>query len=588
MKNKCFNNVFFKKHIFCIVFLLFIIPFIISCAGSNSNKEINLIEVDGFRLENKLLTCEVSNSTEDLCFSDLVKTEGEGYWEIALDKSGTKIAITNIVDLNVGNNTFYLLLVSKSGKVKEVYNVQIKRKKVFNVSFDTDGGSQIDPIQAEEGDIINIDEPTKLGYTFIGWDKNIANPISDNIVYKALWQASEIKYTINYYIESLDAANYELYETEIKYGVVDSEIIVTAKNIDHFTPKAEQLTDVIRPDGSTLIEFYYNREQYSISVKFDSNFGSVYGGGVYKYGERVVLESASNPGYDFVGFYNGKVLMSQEKGFSFLAEESSIINALWIPNSQVKYTLEYYVYDLNGSGFLLDKKLIKNGTTGETVYPTNEEYEEYDWQNPDVHGIISGDGSLVLKLYFMPKSIRILYIDDSHTFIDENEFLGFGYLEEVYIPDTVTEIRDGAFRYCVNLKYVRLPQNLEKIGDFAFEGCVSLESIEIPESTISIGIYAFSKCFFMEELLLSEGLKDIGYGAFNRCVSLQNLTIPKSVKTINAYAFSDCRKLNSVVFKHDSWFFTKRNALGYTFRKKVPANAISLTNTYCNVTWTAV
>ena len=63
----------------------------------------------------------------------------------------------------------------------------------YTVTFDTDGGSKIDPITQDYGtDITAPADPTRGGYTFIGWDKTIpATMPAENMTITAKWKDSE-------------------------------------------------------------------------------------------------------------------------------------------------------------------------------------------------------------------------------------------------------------------------------------------------------------------------------------------------------------------------------------------------------------
>lgn len=63
-------------------------------------------------------------------------------------------------------------------------------KASYTVTFDTDGGSKIDPIVlAYEENIYAPLEPTKPGYIFIGWDKELPDTMPAHDVYlKAVWE----------------------------------------------------------------------------------------------------------------------------------------------------------------------------------------------------------------------------------------------------------------------------------------------------------------------------------------------------------------------------------------------------------------
>ena len=63
-------------------------------------------------------------------------------------------------------------------------------KASYTVTFDTGGGSKIDPIVlAYEENIYAPLEPTKPGYIFIGWDKELPDTMPAHDVHlKAVWE----------------------------------------------------------------------------------------------------------------------------------------------------------------------------------------------------------------------------------------------------------------------------------------------------------------------------------------------------------------------------------------------------------------
>lgn len=111
--------------------------------------------------------------------------------------------------------------------------------------------------------------------------------------------------------------------------------------------------------------------------------------------------------------------------------------AQWAPNEDTAYKVEYY-YETNGEyNSDPDSFVMKKGTTDTTVsvtdedkVPTTDNYIFDESMDDDLSGVIEGDGSLVLKVYFK-QVFTVTYKDgfDSTVFEDQT-YTGLIYNEE--------------------------------------------------------------------------------------------------------------------------------------------------------------
>ena len=86
-----------------------------------------------------------------------------------------------------------------SDKVTDNITLYAKRTaNTYTITFDTAGGSEIAPITQDYGTVITAPEaPTREGYTFIGWDKEIPTTMpAENMIITAKWKVNQ--YTITF------------------------------------------------------------------------------------------------------------------------------------------------------------------------------------------------------------------------------------------------------------------------------------------------------------------------------------------------------------------------------------------------------
>ena len=121
-----------------------------------------LISATGFEIEGDNLYLEVSNTTENFSFINKFDFTSGISFLVSRDINGSDIITSKTIALNAGDNEVYILAVSNNDTLS-MYNVVIRRRPIYNITFDADINSQT----IEERDfVIEPTTPNKTGYTF--------------------------------------------------------------------------------------------------------------------------------------------------------------------------------------------------------------------------------------------------------------------------------------------------------------------------------------------------------------------------------------------------------------------------------------
>ncbi len=156
-------------------------------------------------------------------------------------------------------------------------------RNYYMMSFNLDGGYGVEPIYARYGASVKVENPTKPGYTFNGWEPDVpaTMPVNGG-THTAQWQKNNANYTVQYWQENANDDGYSYKESTTKSAPSGNAVSGTDdKTYAGFTYNADK-TDkdvIVKGDGSTVVNVYYKRNVYE--VKF------------YKWQSRKWVEDAS-------------------------------------------------------------------------------------------------------------------------------------------------------------------------------------------------------------------------------------------------------------------------------------------------------
>ena len=173
----------------------------------------------------------------------------------------------------------------------------------YTITFDTNGGSEIAPITQDYGtEITAPDNPTRKGYTFKGWDKEIPETMpAENITVKAQWEINQYTITFDTNGGSEIAPITQDYGTEITAPDNPTRKGYTFKGWDKEIPEtmpAENITitarwkDTEKPTGEIIIG----------TNKWNQFLNELTFGIFFKDTQEVTINAVDNSGVVFVSY----------------------------------------------------------------------------------------------------------------------------------------------------------------------------------------------------------------------------------------------------------------------------------------------
>ena len=178
-------------------------------------------------------------------------------------------------------------------------NITVKAQWEINqytITFDTNGGSEIAPITQDYGtEITAPDNPTRKGYTFIGWDKEIPETMpAENMTVKAQWKINQYTITFDTNGGSEIAPITQDYGTEITAPDNPTRKGYTFKDWDKEIPET-------MPAENMTVKAQWKINQYTIT--FDTNGGSEIAPITQDYGTEITApDNPTRKGYTFKGW----------------------------------------------------------------------------------------------------------------------------------------------------------------------------------------------------------------------------------------------------------------------------------------------
>lgn len=528
--------------------------------GSETFDYGDVLIKDGITFNNFIVDKEncgyikVANSITTYSFIKEINVNGKATYSLSLDVYGLITVPTKTVSLEIGDNTFYVLQTVEDEIT--LYTITIRRRPIYTVTFDSDGGTEIESQSIEE-DSFAV-EPylaDKPAYIFDGWNYDFTEFITGDVCIKANWVLDKRMAGFNF---SSTTTTCEILKVKDK-TIISVEI---PKYVTDINSQAFEGCDKLSKVYIDSIESWCNI----------SGTGYLMRSGLRK---RIFLS-----GKEITSLVIPEEMISIENyAFYGCIGLTSII----IPNS-IKSIGDYAFAGCNklvevinmsnlnivkgseDNGYVGYSALkIKSGGTSEVVNKSGYSFYTYDGINY-LLGYFGDELNLQLPNEFNGETYELYYY----------AFSGYREIESIKIPDFITEISESTFADCYGLTSISLPSVVE-IGMSAFSDCYGLTTIILPKSLTKIGFRVFAGCSNIAEVIIDKenpvyysennciieketkilvlgcgsgiipnDIKIIGGSAFSHCTGLTNVEIPNSVTCIMNMAFFGCRELKNV------------------------------------------
>ena len=351
----------------------------------------------------------------------------------------------------------------------ENMNITAKWKvNSYTITFDTAGGSEIAPITQDYGTQIAAPaNPTREGYTFIGWDKAIpATMPAENTTVTAQWKVNSYTITFDTAGGSAVAPITQDYGTNITAPAAPTREGYTFIGWDKAIPAT-------MPAENMTITAKWKVNQYTIT--FDTAGGSAVAPITQNYGTAITApESPTREGYTFIGWDKtipttmpaenmtikarwkdiekpkGEIIIGTNKWSEFLNELTS---GLFFKDSQ-----EVTINASDNSGIVFVSYLVTDQDLSEA------ELKSLVYRAYDEPFRIEPNGEYIVYVMLVDESLNITYLRSDRITLDN-------------IQPVISGIEDGK-TYCeaqtvtINEKYTDTvtvngtPVTLDENGSF--------------------------------------------------------------------------------------------------------------------------
>ena len=243
----------------------------------------------------------------------------------------------------------------------------------ITINYVLKDGTQVAPqwsATAAEGStfIQTVNSPVVLGYypdeATVTLDyTDISKDESKTVVY----YPSDVGFNVNHNLQNADNDGYTLDKTVHHPGLTGAQVgntLEEANTYKGFIPLLYDATSEIAPDGSTVVDVYYDREYFLMNFDLDGGYGvePIYA----RYGAAIGnIGTPEKTGYTFAGWtQDGATTVEPEKTMPF---KGTSYKAMWTIGDSAKVTVVVWGENPDDEGYSFYKNAEITAKPGETL-----------------------------------------------------------------------------------------------------------------------------------------------------------------------------------------------------------------------------
>ncbi len=283
----------------------------------------------------------------------------------------------------------------------------------YKVDYDLNGGTGKYPTTYNVETPLKLENPIKPGYTFKHWLVNgekveTLEGLLGDLELEAVFEVNtNTPYKVEHYYMDTEG-NYPEKTTDVvtHEGTTDTSAIQESdRKVPEvgFTFDSEKSTSEANIDGNgtTVVKYYYQRTQHTVTLTAGTGVEKVEGEGTYYYGKEVKISATPKAGYTFEKWSNENT----QREFTYTVTDNLELTATATPNTNTSYKVEHYYMDTDGNYPETTEDVVTHQGTTDTsaIQETDRKIEEgftFDSEKSTSEANIDGNGTTVVKYYY--------------------------------------------------------------------------------------------------------------------------------------------------------------------------------------------